>query len=87
MRFGFCARYGSAYGAFRGGAYPPRAAVQRRSFPGRCVVWVHGTRLVVGLDNLARQLTAAENDAWVSWFASQVIVAALPASLTADGLY
>jgi len=42
---------------------------------------------VVGLDNLARQLTAAENDAWVSWFASQVIVAALPASLTADGLY
>jgi hypothetical protein len=43
---------------------------------------------VVGLDNLARQLTAAENDAQrVSWFAGQVIVAALPASLTADGPY
>jgi hypothetical protein len=57
-------------------------------FSSQCVVWVRGTRLVVSLDNLARQFTGAEDDAQrVSWFTDQVIAAAEPASLTADGLY
>ena len=56
--------------------------------PGRCVVWVDGTRLVVSLGNLARQLTGAEDDAQrVSWFTDQVIASAQRASLTTDGLY
>jgi hypothetical protein len=58
------------------------------SSPGRCVVWVDGTRLAVSLDNLVRQLTGAEDDAQrVSWFIDQVIAAAQPSSLTTDGLY
>ena len=55
---------------------------------GRCVVWVRGAKLVVSLENLARQLTGDDGDAErVEWFTDQVIGAAGPAALTADGLY
>jgi hypothetical protein len=58
------------------------------SSPGQYVVWAHGARLVVSLDNLTRQLTGAEDDAErVSWFTDQVVAASRPASLTTDGLY
>jgi hypothetical protein len=54
---------------------------------GRCVIWVHGARLMVSLDNLARQLTGTEHDReQISWFTDQVLAAAQPASLTAEGL-
>src|SRR5260370_42120503 len=54
---------------------------------GGCVVWVRGAKLAVSLDNLARQLTGDEGDAErVAWFTDQVIAAAGPAALTADGL-
>jgi hypothetical protein len=49
---------------------------------------VDGTRLVVSLDNLARQLAGGEDDLQqVAWFTDQVIAAARPAALTTDGLY
>src|SRR5258707_3945743 len=55
---------------------------------GRCVVWVRGAKLAVSLDNLARQLTGDEGDAErVAWFTDQVIAAAGPAGLSADGPY
>jgi hypothetical protein len=54
---------------------------------GRCVIWVHGARLMVSLDNLVRQLTGTEHDReQISWFIDQVLAAAQPASLTAEGL-
>jgi hypothetical protein len=55
---------------------------------GRCVVWAGGVKLVVSLDNLARQLTGDDGDAdRVAWFTDRVIGAAGPAALTPDGLY
>jgi hypothetical protein len=55
---------------------------------GWCVVWVRGAKLAVSLDNLAGQLTGDNGDAErVAWFTDQVIGAAGPAALTADGLY
>jgi hypothetical protein len=45
-------------------------------------------KLVVSLDNLARQLTGEDGDAdRVAWFTDRVIGAAGPAAPTADGLY
>jgi hypothetical protein len=45
-------------------------------------------KLVVSLDNLARQLTGDDGDAdRVAWFTDRVIGAAGPAALTPDGLY
>lgn len=56
--------------------------------PGRFVIWVDGAKLLVSLDNLARQLTGDDDDRGrVAWFADQVISAAGPAALTPDGLY
>lgn len=56
--------------------------------PNGYTVWIDGTRLMVSLDNLARQLTGAEDDAQqVAWFTDQVIAAAQPTSLTAGGFY
>jgi hypothetical protein len=55
---------------------------------GRCVVWAGGGKFVVSLDNLARQVTGDKSDPdRVAWFTDQVIGAAGPAALTADGLY
>jgi hypothetical protein len=48
---------------------------------------MHGKKLTVSLDKLARQLAGDDRDAGrVAWFADQVIGAAGPAALTADGL-
>jgi hypothetical protein len=45
-------------------------------------------KLVVSLDNLARQLTGDDGDAdRVAWFTDRVVGAAGPAALTPDGLY
>ena len=49
---------------------------------------MRGAKLAVSLDNLAGQLTGDNGDAErVAWFTDQVIGAAGPAALTADGLY
>lgn len=88
MHSGFSARYGQRVELFEAELASRRLRYSPGPSPGRCVVWVDGTLLVVSLDNLARQLTGADDDAQrVSWFTDQVIAAAQLSSLTADGLY
>ena len=55
---------------------------------GRCVVWIGEARLMVSLNNLARQLAGyGDQGERVAWFVDQVLAAAAPSSLTPAGLY